>query len=226
MSMLTNIVSQTRYELPESGISLLGYVVRRMHKTRLLVPLADLLSEGNTAEALSAVTLYLACASISFGPAYYQPMFNSAGSAIHEADPETGFMVTARLTATQPHLRIEYQVEMPGIATLTGVETVLGTTIGLGGLGMPAPSKAELVSQDGTYQAEISGLITSELQPGFLRSSRIRGFGELKGSDSAGNKSEVRVDRQGKITLKQFGRSGQTIEKTLLMLTSSVAATH
>jgi len=40
--------SNTRYELPPGGITLLGYVVRRMHKTALLLPASEMLKAGHT----------------------------------------------------------------------------------------------------------------------------------------------------------------------------------
>ena len=42
----------TRYELPSEGSTLLGYVVRRMHKTHYLAEIPALLAESNTAQAL------------------------------------------------------------------------------------------------------------------------------------------------------------------------------
>jgi len=85
-----SVVSDTRYELPPEGITLLGYVVRRMHKTALLEPMSQMLKEGHTLEALAQVALYATGASTSFGPAYYQPTFNREGDVITEPDPATG----------------------------------------------------------------------------------------------------------------------------------------
>ena len=61
----------TRYELPSSGNSLLGYIVRRMHKTSLLNPLPEMLNNEAYAEALAQLALYTIGAAASFGPAYY-----------------------------------------------------------------------------------------------------------------------------------------------------------
>jgi len=41
-----------RYELPPAGITLLGYIVRRMHKTEWLVKASAALAEGKTQQAL------------------------------------------------------------------------------------------------------------------------------------------------------------------------------
>ena len=86
----------TRYELPPGGITLLGYVVRRMHKTEWLLHVPDLIANGNTDEALAYVAMYAIKSSTSFGPAYYQPRFNKTGEEISEPDPATGAQVRAR----------------------------------------------------------------------------------------------------------------------------------
>ena len=45
----------TRYELPPAGITLLGYVVRRMHKTQWLMPVPTLLAENKSSDARAHV---------------------------------------------------------------------------------------------------------------------------------------------------------------------------
>ena len=107
-----------RYELPEEGISLLGYIVRRMHKTRWLMPVQRFVAEGDAARALTHIAAYAVSASTSFGRAYYQPRFDELGTQISEADPATGATVTARLLLTKPHYRIGYEVKMPDGAVL------------------------------------------------------------------------------------------------------------
>lgn len=88
---------RTRYELPSEGISLLGYVVRRVHKTALLLPAVELLRQGQTGSALAQIGLYTAVASASFGPAYYQPQMTMSGERLTEVDPQTGIAVSAVL---------------------------------------------------------------------------------------------------------------------------------
>ena len=85
--MLMDIV---RYELPPEGTTLLGYVVRRMHKTAELIRVPDLLAEGKSASALEAAAIYAAASSTSFGRAYYQPRFDSLGAIVEQRDPVTG----------------------------------------------------------------------------------------------------------------------------------------
>ncbi|MBK9207945.1 MAG: hypothetical protein IPL71_06460 [Anaerolineales bacterium] len=131
----------TRYELPPAGITLLGYVVRRMHKTQWLMSVPALLAENKSDQALAQIAKYAVTSSTSFGPAYYQPQFNSQGAEITEADPMTGAVVTAKLVSTSPHYFITYTAAMPNGDIFSGSEEITGTTVGLRGLGMPAPSK-------------------------------------------------------------------------------------
>ena len=193
--------SDTRYELPPGGITLLGYVVRRMHKTALLLPVREMLAAGQTAEALAQVAAYAAGASASFGPAYYQPTFNQAGDVVSEADPETGVVITARLESRSPHFRISYSFEMPDSAHFEGAEEITSTTVSLTGLGMPAPSRFRYVSGDGKYTAWMTGVITSELVPGFLVNSRIRAHGKLDLRDGDGNAGVLKLARSGEVEL-------------------------
>jgi len=132
--------STTRYELPSAGTTLLGYVVRRMHKTQWLTSAPALIAENKSSDALAQVAMYAVTSSTSFGPAYYQPQFNSVGAEISEADPMTGAMVTAKLVSTSPHYLITYTATMPNGDVFSGSEEIKGTTVGLRGLGMPAPS--------------------------------------------------------------------------------------
>lgn len=189
----------TRYELPPSGITLLGYVVRRMHKTRWLLPVPDLLLQGKTDMALFNVAMYAVASSTSFGRAYYQPQFNSTGAEITETDPLTGANVTAKLAATSPHYFITYTAAMPNGDLFTGSEEITGTTIGLRGLGMPAPSK--FIFTSGGYTAELAGVLTSELVLSLIGRTRIRAYGFLNFKDNAGNTGKLNLDRSSRIKL-------------------------
>ncbi len=51
------VTSNTRYELPPSGITLLGYVVRRMHKT--VLPVTEMLTGASKPPALDRDTTCL-----------------------------------------------------------------------------------------------------------------------------------------------------------------------
>ena len=206
-------LSNTRYELPPDGVTLVGYVVRRMHKTVLLAPVPALVGSGQTAEALAQVALYAAGASASFGPAFYQPEFNPVGDEIAELDPATGAVVTARLESRSPHYRISYSVEMPDGSQFSGSEEITGTTVSLRGLGMPAPSLFKYNAAGGMYAARLTGLITSELIPGFISRSRIRARGALDLQDDTGNTGKLELARNGQARVSVTGPDGSVITR-------------
>ncbi len=189
-----------RYELPPAGITLLGYVVRRMHKTQLLMPVPELISANKTDEALAKIAMYAVTSSTSFGRAYYQPQFNSVGAEISEADPITGAQVWAKLEASSPTYLISYSATMPHGDIFSGREEITGTTIGLRGLGMPAPSKFNFKS--GSYSADLTGILTSELALSLIGRTRIRAYGFLNFNDNQGNTGKLTIDRANKIKLE------------------------
>lgn len=190
----------TRYELPPKGITLLGYVVRRMHKTHWLMSVPELIAKNKTTDALAQVAKYAVTSSTSFGRAYYQPRFNSVGEEISEADPTTGAIVTAKLVSTSPHYLIAYTAVMPNGDIFSGSEQITGTTAGLRGLGMPAPSKFNFKSGD--YTVELSGLLTSELALSLIGRTRIRAYGFLNFNDNTNNTGKLTIDRNQKINLE------------------------
>jgi len=197
----------TRYELPSEGITLLGYVVRRMHKTQWLMSVPALIAENKSSDALAQIAMYAVTSSTSFGPAYYQPQFNSVGAEVSEADPITGAIVKAKLEASSPTYLISYSATMPNGDIFSGREEITGTTVGLRGLGMPAPSKFNFKS--GSYIAELSGILTSELALSLIGRTRIRAYGFLNFNDNAGNTGKLTVDRSNKIDLEINGKKLQ-----------------
>jgi hypothetical protein len=213
----------TRYELPEGGISLLGYVVRRMHKTEMLASALRHLAEGRQPDALLDIALYAAASSTSFGPAHYQPTFDGVGDEVSEADPATGAMVSAVLVSRSPHYDIRTEARLKDGARFEGRERILGTTVGLRGLGMPAPSQFKFSSAKGDYIARVSGTVTSELVPGLLRQTRIRGYGSLEFSDSAGATGTLTIDRSGRAQATALAED-ETHERELDLTTTSWAA--
>lgn len=194
------LIDTLRYELPPEGITLLGYVVRRMHKTEWLVQASDMLTKKNKTEALESLALYAVSSSTSFGQAYYQPRFNRAGETIQERDPITGALVSAKLESSSPAYHITYTAVLNSGETFHGSETILGTTIGLRGLGMPAPSKFVFNADD--YEAEFIGTITSELALSLFGNTKIRAYGSLDFKDNAGNSGHLDLNRQGYVTMK------------------------
>jgi hypothetical protein len=197
----------TRYELPPEGITLIGYIVRRMHKTEWLVPVPDLLTQGNSAKALEQVAIYTVLSSTSYGRAYYQPNFNATGDSVSEPDPATGAEVTARLDSRSPHYHISYDVVMPNGDTFKGNEEITGTTVGLRGLGMPAPSRFTFTS--GEYTAELIGTITSELALSLVGRTRIRAHGSLNCKDNDGNTGRLELKRDGSLSITVNGQTAR-----------------
>ncbi len=193
-----------RYELPAAGITLLGYVVRRMHKTKWLMSVPELLAENKSADALAQIAMYAVTSSTSFGRAYYQPQFNSKGAEITEADPQTGAVVTAKLVSTSPSYFITYTAAMPNGDLFSGSEEITGTTVGLRGLGMPAPSKFNFKSGD--YVTELTGLLTSELALSLIGRTRIRAYGFLNFNDNKNNTGKLSIDRNEHINLEVNGK--------------------
>ena len=194
------LIETTRYELPPKGITLLGYIVRRMHKTEWLDKAAEALTEKQTVKALEYTSIYAATSSTSFGRAHYQPDFDRTGETIHEADPATGALITATLESTSPHYNISYKAVMPNGDNFIGSEIITGTTIGFRGLGMPAPSKFTFTS--GKYAAEFEGTITSELAISLFNNTRIRAHGFLNLKDNMGNSGRLELNRTGDINVR------------------------
>jgi hypothetical protein len=178
-----------------------------MHKTEWLVHVPDLLEDGSTEEALACVAMYAARSSTSFGPAYYQPRFNAVGEEVSEPDPETGALIRAKLDSSSPTYKISYSVILPDGTSFSGNEEITGTTIGLRGLGMPAPSRFHF--QSGSYSAELTGILTSELALSLIGRTRIRAYGSLNFTDNAGNTGTLNIDRSNKIRLVINGRPWQ-----------------
>ena len=192
-------MNATRYELPPEGTSLLGYIVRRMHKTAWLAPVPELLSQGQSTKALEHVAIYAALSSTSYGRAHYQPSFDATGDTVSEPDPNTGAQVIAQLDSRSPQYHISYEVVMPNSDTFKGSEEITGTTVGLRGLGMPAPSRFTFTS--GEYSADLTGIITSELALSLIGNTRIRAYGSLNFTDNAGNTGRLELKRDGSLTI-------------------------
>jgi hypothetical protein len=170
-----------------------------MHKTEWLVHVPDLIAAGNSEEALACVAMYAVKSSTSFGPAYYQPRFNSPGDEVSEPDPETGALVRAKLESSSPTYKISYSASLADGSLFTGSEEITGTTIGLRGLGMPAPSKFHF--QSGSYSADLTGILTSELALSLINRTRIRAYGFLNFTDNAGNTGTLNIDRNNRVRL-------------------------
>ena len=199
-------VERMNYETPPQGITLTGYIVRRMHKTRLLAEMADLVAES-PAQALAQFGVYAAAAGTSYGPAMYQPRFDRPGAEVTETDPETGAVVTVHQGKREPHYAFTYEVRLPDGSRIAGEEKILGTTVGLRGLGMPAPSQFEYQHAQDGYRAAANGVINSELAPGLGR-WRVRGYADLQLEDNRGNRGSISLDRKGRIEIEITSEDG------------------
>jgi hypothetical protein len=200
---------QMHYETPSGGTTIGGYVARRLHKTILLRDVPSLIPAQPT-EALAQLGLFAAAGSTSFGPALYRPDSDRRGDIIQTADPETG----ARISVTyRGGLSYSYRIEMDGVGVLSGEETINGTTVGLHGLAMPAPSVFDFTYADGSYTAHLAGTITSELAPR-IGTWRIRGYGQLILKDNQGNRGKLVLDRSGEVSIMIVAPNGDKFERT------------
>jgi len=185
------------------GTSLVRYLARRTAKTRLLEELAAWLpgdGPGRPDRALAAFGIFCTAAAASFGRGYRQPTFDPTGTELTETDPQTGARITARLEGRGPgsRIRLAVQAELDGIATFEGREEIVGTTVGIHGLGMPAPSRfaIETVAPLATWSATAVGTITAELAPR-LSGTLVRGHGTLELADDRGTRGSVELSRAG-----------------------------
>jgi hypothetical protein len=202
------------YELPPEGTTLLGYIVRRMHKTHWILPVRHLISSGDREQALASIAMYAIAACTSFGRAFYQPRFDNVGDEASEADPATGAIVAAKLESKDPHYRISYSARMPDGSIFYGSEEITGTTVGLRGLGMPAPSRFHFTCDE--YEAELTGVITSELALSIFGNTRIRGHGFLNFRDNAGSSGKISVERNGSVKLEVNGKGMEPAEQAAM----------
>ena len=153
-------------------------------------------------------------ASSTYGPARYQPRFDAPGRTVDLVDPATGAHTHVVYEGQVPHYRFSFTVTFDGVGSITGVEEVTGTTVGLRGLGMPAPTTLRFTSDDGTYTAEARGIITSELAPR-IGTWQIRAYGALQLRDSEGNQGEATLQRDGRAEVVIRHPSGQSTRSTL-----------
>ncbi len=189
----------THYEFPPDGITLLGYIVRRMHKTQWLMSVPVLVASNHTEEALAHVAMYAVTSSTTFGKSCYQPHINAAGEEVSEPDPDTGAVVRAKLLSSSPTYKISYTVTLPHGSSFIGNEEITGTKPSLRGLGMPTNFIFHFQSED--YSAELAGVITLELAYPLLTRPSICAYGFLEFQDNTGNTGKLNIDRDNNIEL-------------------------
>ena len=209
--------ADARADYETDGTTFLQYLARRAAKTVILKPLEGLLAVKRSGGPLPAAALvcfayYAVAASTSYGRGYRQPAFSNERSAI-EKDRETSSVITARSVGARGDLAAEITAEVEGVGRFVGNERILGTTVGLRGLGMAAPSQFsfETTHERGApllaWRGEARGTVTTELAPSF-RGTTVRAYGSLALSDDAGSAGKATLNRDGEISITVTDRSG------------------
>ena len=209
--------ADARADYETDGTTFLQYLARRAAKTVILEPLQQLLAVKRPggpipAAALVCFAYYAVAASTSYGRGYQQPTFSSQRSATEE-DRETSAVITATSIGARGDLAAEITAEVAGIGRFVGKERILGTTVGLRGLGMAAPSQFSFETAQGrgatllAWRGEARGTVTTELAPSF-RGTTVRAYGSLALSDDAGSTGTATLNREGEVSITVTDRSG------------------
>ncbi len=209
--------ADARADYETDGTTFLQYLARRAAKTVILEPLQQLLAVQRPggpipAAALVCFAYYAVAASTSYGRGYRQPSFSSERSAT-ETDRETSTVITATSVGARGNLAAEITAEVEGIGRFVGNERILGTTVGLRGLGMAAPSQFSFETAQGrgttllAWRGEARGTVTTELAPSF-RGTTVRAYGSLALSDDAGSTGKATLNRDGEISITVTDRNG------------------
>lgn len=209
--------SFAQYELPPEGISLLGYVVRRLHKTELLASVPHLLSQGNVMSALLAIAHYTAASSVTFGKLYYEPRRDRPGTIRTENDPQTGAQVTAVLESSSPDICLAYDVNLLSGGFFHGRETNSDASVSLRGWVHTVACQFQFHHPDPQYTATISGNILREIVPHLAGPWHIRAHGSLELTDSHGHTGRLILQRNGTANLLLSSPTGQICQQTLTL---------
>ncbi|MFK7801542.1 MAG: hypothetical protein AB8G95_07930 [Anaerolineae bacterium] len=190
-----------RYEFPPEGITTLGHVVRRMHKTVMLAEVEALLASDMYVDAMSRLSTYALAAAVSFGQLFYEPGQDRIGSSISEKDPDTGALVNATLMKASPQEHYSYVVQMPDGSRFQGSESSTEQNYSMTGWTLPADVHYEYVSADETWMAKLSGQVFREIVPRLVGPWQIRATANLTMSDSTDLCGSAELSRDAKITL-------------------------
>lgn len=210
-----------RAEYETHGTSFMSYLARRAAKTRLLLPLRTLLALDRRggperAGALVCFAYYAAAASTTYGRGYRQPEFDGIREA-HEHDRQTNARIGATDIGVGREIKAEIRATIPHIGSFVAREQVLRTTVGLRGLGMPAPSSFAF-DVDGSgraagltpWRGEAKGIITTELALS-LGGTEIRAHGSLDLRGSDGSTGRATLDRDGSLVVEVRDPHGDTL---------------
>ena len=209
--------ADARADYETDSTTFLQYLARRAAKTVILEPLQQLLAVRRPggpipAAALVCFAYYAVAASTSYGRGYRQPNFSSERS-VSEMDRETSAVITVKSIGARGDLAAEITAEVAGIGRFVGNERILGTTVGLRGLGMAAPSQFSFETTRGrgasllAWRGEARGTVTTELAPSFCGTT-VRAYGSLALSDDAGSTGKATLNREGEISITVTDRSG------------------
>ena len=191
----------TRYELPQEGISNLGYIVRRMHKTSSLNRVSELINVENFAQTLYQIALYVTSASSSFGKLYYQPDENQVGETVTEKDPATGAIISATFTQSEEMRQYQYMVQMPNGDIISGADNESESNISFRGWSFPSTSKYQFTSADESYHAEFEGEIMREVVPRVSGPWHGRAHGQMTMTDNHGNSGSVTLNTSAEMVV-------------------------
>ncbi|MFT5196616.1 MAG: hypothetical protein ACI9EW_000794 [Cellvibrionaceae bacterium] len=190
-----------RYEFPPEGITTLGHVVRRMHKTVMLAEVEALLASGQYVDAMSRLSTYALAAAVSFGQLFYEPGKDHIGSSISEKDPDTGALVNATLMKGSPQEHYSYVVQMPDGSRFQGNECSNEQNYSMTGWMLPANVCYEYVSANETWMAKLNGQVFREIIPRLVGPWQIRATANLTMSDSTNLSGNAVLSSDAKITL-------------------------
>lgn len=196
-----------RYEFPPEGITSLGHVVRRMHKTVMLAEVEALLACHRYIEAMSKLSTYALAAAVSFGQLFYEPGKDRIGSSISEQDPDTGALVNATLIKQCPHEHYSYVVQMPDGSRFQGSECLKEQNYSMAGCTLPANVRYEFVSADESWMAKLSGQVYREIVPRLVGPWQIRATANLTMSDSTDIQGNAELNRDAKVLLNVYNQT-------------------
>jgi hypothetical protein len=205
-----------RYEFPPEGITTLGHVVRRMHKTVMLTEVEEMLSANQYVDAMSRLTTYALAAAVSFGQLFYEPGKDRIGSSVSEKDPDTGALVNATLMKMCPQEHYSYVVQMPDGSRFQGSEFSKEQNYSMTGWMLPVAVNYDYVSADETWMAKLSGQIFREIVPRLAGPWQIRATADLKMSDSTDLCGNAALSRDAKIMINV--KSGAEFKKAVVQL--------
>jgi hypothetical protein len=208
----------TQYELPPEGISLLGYVVRRWHKTELLGQLPQLLAQGGETKqrlALLQVAHYAAASLVTFGSLFYEPVLDAVGSRRMEADPQTGAEVTAVLESIHPAQVCYTEVALPWGGWVHGRETTQHNQVNLHGWIHSVTCDLDFYHPTPHFTSHIRGNLIREIVPRLAGPWHMRAHGTLELQDNAGHVGRLILRRDATATVLITNESGELWQQNL-----------